>query len=107
MTDLAQRAAAADAVGAQRPLVAALQMTSGPDVAANLATATRLLRAAAEAGASVAVLPENFSFMGMRDADKLAVADFVIPNDSDRATLLARTDAVLDAVRAWRSPSSP
>lgn len=75
MTDLAQRAAAADAVGAQRPLVAALQMTSGPDVAANLATATRLLRAAAEAGASVAVLPENFSFMGMRDADKLAVAE--------------------------------
>ena len=32
------------------PVVAALQMTSGPDVSANLAVADRLLRAAADAG---------------------------------------------------------
>jgi nitrilase len=75
MTGLVQRDAAADAAGAQRPRVAALQMTSGSEVAANLATATRLLRAAADAGACVAVLPENFSFMGRRDADKLGVAE--------------------------------
>jgi nitrilase len=55
--------------------VAALQMTSGPDVAANLEQAGRLLSEAARAGASVAVLPENFSFMGVRDADKRGVAE--------------------------------
>ncbi|MBU6377265.1 MAG: carbon-nitrogen hydrolase family protein [Gammaproteobacteria bacterium] len=59
----------------ERPCVAALQMTSGPDVDANLATAERLLRAAAAAGACVAVLPENFSCMGLRDVDKLAIAE--------------------------------
>lgn len=55
--------------------VAALQMTSGPDVAANLAQAATLLEEAARAGAAVAVLPENFAFMGLRDADKRAVAE--------------------------------
>jgi len=55
--------------------VAALQMTSGADVTANLSTAERLLRAAAECGACVAVLPENFAFMGRRDRDKLDVAE--------------------------------
>jgi predicted amidohydrolase len=50
--------------------VAALQMTSAADRDANLATVDRLLRQAAAAGARVAVLPENFSFMGIRDADR-------------------------------------
>lgn len=54
---------------------AALQMTSGPDVAANLASAGALLRDAAERGAAVALLPENFAFMGQRDADKRTVAE--------------------------------
>jgi nitrilase len=52
--------------------VAALQMTSAADRDANLATAGRLLQRAAAAGARVAVLPENFSFMGARDADRRA-----------------------------------
>ena len=56
-------------------IVAALQMTTGADVAANLATTARLAAGAAERGARVLVLPENFAFMGMRDADKLAVAE--------------------------------
>jgi deaminated glutathione amidase len=55
--------------------VAALQMTSGPDVAANLAQAGTLLEEAARGGAQLAVLPENFSFMGLKDADKRAVAE--------------------------------
>jgi predicted amidohydrolase len=55
--------------------VAAVQMTSAPDVAANLATAGTLLEQAAREGARIALLPENFSFMGMRDADKRAVAE--------------------------------
>jgi nitrilase len=55
--------------------VAALQMTSGPDVAANLAQAAALLEEAARRGAQLAALPENFSFMGLKDADKRAVAE--------------------------------
>ncbi len=50
-------------------------MTSGPDVRANLAVAEELLGAAAAAGAVLAVLPENFAFMGLKDADKRAVAE--------------------------------
>ncbi len=55
--------------------VAAIQMTSGPEVSANLATAARLLEEAASRGAVVAGLPENFSIMGRKEADKLAVAE--------------------------------
>ena len=55
--------------------VAAVQMTSGARVDANLETARRLLSIAAGAGAKVAVLPENFALMGRREADKLAIAE--------------------------------
>ena len=55
--------------------VAALQMTSAIDVASNLATAARLLAQAAAAGAKLAVLPENFAFMGKRETDRQAIAE--------------------------------
>ena len=55
--------------------VAAVQMTSGPDVTANLEQARALLEEAAGLAARLAVLPENFSFMGLEDADKRRVAE--------------------------------
>ena len=55
--------------------VAAIQMTSGPDVGQNLEQARALLEAAAARGAALAALPENFAFMGLKDADKRAVAE--------------------------------
>jgi deaminated glutathione amidase len=55
--------------------VAAIQMTSGHVVPDNLAAAGKLLREAKELGADIACLPENFSFIGLKDADKLAVAE--------------------------------
>jgi nitrilase len=55
--------------------VAAIQMTSGHIVTDNLAAAAALLREAKEAGADIACLPENFSFIGLHDADKLQVAE--------------------------------
>jgi len=55
--------------------VAAIQMTSGPDLAANLEQAEALLEEAAARDARLAVLPENFAFMGLKDADKRAVAE--------------------------------
>lgn len=55
--------------------VAALQMCSGEAQSANLTTAGRLLETAAARGARVAVLPENFSMMARRDADRRALAE--------------------------------
>jgi deaminated glutathione amidase len=55
--------------------VAALQMTSGADVQENLKEARSLLQEAHAAEAALAVLPENFAFMGMHDVDKLAIAE--------------------------------
>jgi nitrilase len=55
--------------------VAAIQMTSGPDVSANLQQARALLEQARERGACLAALPENFAFMGLKDADKRAVGE--------------------------------
>jgi deaminated glutathione amidase len=56
-------------------IVAAIQMTSSHVVADNLAVAGALLREAKDAGAEVACLPENFGFIGLKDADKLQVAE--------------------------------
>jgi deaminated glutathione amidase len=55
--------------------VAAIQMTSSHIVADNLAAAGCLLREAKDSGCDIACLPENFSFIGLRDADKLQVAE--------------------------------
>ena len=55
--------------------VAAIQMTSGHVVEDNLAAAGELLREAKDLGADIACLPENFSFIGLKDADKLNVAE--------------------------------
>ncbi|MBX3608420.1 MAG: carbon-nitrogen hydrolase family protein [Hydrogenophaga sp.] len=55
--------------------VAAIQMVSGISLDANLSEALRLLRLAAAGGAELAVLPEYFCFMGMKDEDKLVIAE--------------------------------
>ena len=55
--------------------VAAVQMTSGNDVAANLATARALVAKAAEAGASLVLLPENFGLMALHARDKVAARE--------------------------------
>lgn len=48
---------------AQSHRVAAIQMVSGRDIDANLKEAARLLAEAADQGAAVAVLPENFAVL--------------------------------------------
>ncbi len=55
--------------------VAAIQMVSAADVGRNLAAAAALLRQSRERGARIAALPENFAFMGLAEADKLAIAE--------------------------------
>lgn len=55
--------------------VAAIQMASGPNVNANLLEAARLIKLAAEAGAKLVVLPENFAIMGMSEFDKVKIRE--------------------------------
>ena len=54
---------------------AALQMCSTEDLANNLATCKRLAAKAAQRGAALLVLPENFAFLGRRERDKIEVAE--------------------------------
>lgn len=57
------------------PTAAVIQLTSGPEVAANLASARTLLERAHTEGATFAALPENFAIMGHKEADKLEVGE--------------------------------
>ncbi len=54
---------------------AAIQMASGPSVAANLVEAERLITRAAEKGAELVVLPENFALMGKTEFEKLSIRE--------------------------------
>jgi nitrilase len=54
---------------------AAVQMTSTRDVGRNLEAARELIGKAVARGAELVVLPENFSFLGAQDADRLAAAE--------------------------------
>ncbi|MDD5036363.1 MAG: carbon-nitrogen hydrolase family protein [Methylococcaceae bacterium] len=56
-------------------ICSAVQMASSPHVEANLIEAGRWVAKAAEQGASLVVLPENFAIMGMSEFDKLSVAE--------------------------------
>ncbi len=55
--------------------LAAIQMVSATRVEANLAAAHQLLLQAAAQGAELAVLPEYFCIMGLKDTDKLALCE--------------------------------
>lgn len=55
--------------------IAAIQMVSGTDVQTNLEAAGQLLAQAAAQGAELAVLPEYFCLMGLKDTDKLKIQE--------------------------------
>ncbi len=56
-------------------LIAAVQMISGPDVAANLVEAGRLIASASAQGARLVALPEYFPLIGASDAERLAARE--------------------------------
>lgn len=66
--------------------LAAIQMNSHTEPAHNLAQAGELLARAAGEGAQLAVLPENFSYLGARDSDRLVAAE--APGDGPAQTFL-------------------
>src|SRR3989344_3358656 len=55
--------------------LAAIQMTSGPEVTPNLAAAETLIAAAAAAGGGRAALPENLALRARSDAERLGAAE--------------------------------
>jgi predicted amidohydrolase len=55
--------------------MASIQMVSTPNVDENLDVAGCLIKAAADSGAQLAVLPEYFCLMGLKDTDKVNVRE--------------------------------
>ncbi len=55
--------------------VSAIQMVSGTELQSNLDCAHGWLRAAAQEGAELALLPEYFCLLGQHDRDKLAIQE--------------------------------
>lgn len=74
------------------PKVGVLQITSGPDVEANLAAVERTAALVAREGACLAVVPECFAYLGPEEG-KLALAE-PLPTGGrilDRCRILARS----------------
>jgi len=55
--------------------VAAIQMASGSNVTANLHEAARLINDAANMGAKLVILPENFALMAMHPSDNIKIRE--------------------------------
>jgi predicted amidohydrolase len=55
--------------------ITGIQMVSTPGLQENLETASRLIKTAALNGAQVAVLPEYFCIMGLKDTDKVSARE--------------------------------
>ncbi|OYY18449.1 MAG: acyltransferase [Polynucleobacter sp. 24-46-87] len=55
--------------------MASIQMVSTPSLSENLEVAASLIKAAADCGAQLAVLPEYFCLMGLKDTDKVSARE--------------------------------
>ncbi len=77
----------------QRFAVAVVQMSSGADRVTNLTRATALIRAAAERGARLIVLPEVFAWRGPR-ADEPGVAEPIPGPTTEAMAAVARACGV-------------
>lgn len=66
-------------------------MASGPNPHANLAEAERLIDEAAQRGAQLVVLPENFAVMGLTEQDKVGLRE--APGDGPIQRFLAERSA--------------
>jgi predicted amidohydrolase len=78
--------------------IAAVQLTSTEDVAANLERSARLVRAAAAAGAQLIGLPENFAYLGSDRDHRLSVAEAL---DGGPGPILSGMQALARETGAW------
>lgn len=64
-------------IGSERDMtnVAVVQMISSSSIKSNLDVVERFLMNASEKQVSLVVLPENFAFMGIKETDKLQIAE--------------------------------
>src|SRR5690242_12783282 len=53
------------------PKISAIQMCSSDNIDENLETAAKFIQQAAASDARLAILPENFAFMGVNNTDRL------------------------------------
>ena len=96
--------------------VAAIQLNSGTNVNANLLAAEKMLEQAAQQGATLAVLPENFAYMGAACRDAAIIKEPA--GEGPLQTFLSRLAARLgiwivggtipietDTAHKWRSAS--
>ncbi|XP_061985715.1 deaminated glutathione amidase, chloroplastic/cytosolic-like [Populus nigra] len=74
--------------------VAAVQMTSINDLAANFATCSRLVREAVAAGAKLVCFPESFSFIAAKDGESVKLAEPLDGPIMQRYCLLARESGI-------------
>lgn len=83
----------------ERFLAACLQLTSREVVRENLATCARLCAEARQRGAALAVLPENFAFLGRHELDKLALAEVL--DDARPGPILAALQQIARTEKLW------
>jgi predicted amidohydrolase len=79
--------------------VACLQLTSRGDVQQNLTTCAKLCGEARDRGAKLALLPENFAFMGMHEREKFAVAETL--SDQAPGPILSALKDMATQGRLW------
>ena len=82
-------------------IAAAVQMNSGPDLAKNLARARALVEQAADRGARLVALPENFALMTANEEDKRDAAEAIEPGPSEKPGRIV--SAMAEAAAATKS----
>src|SRR5688572_25984645 len=84
-------------------VVAAVQMTSGEDVDANLERCRELVREAATAGALIVGLPENFAYLGSSQDHRLSIAEALPAADGrdEPGPILAAMRALAHKAGVW------
>ncbi|GMY08673.1 nitrilase-like protein 2 [Fagus crenata] len=90
----ARAVASESAMAANSVRVAAAQITSVNDLAANFSTCSRLVKEAALAGAKLLCFPESFSYVGAKDGDSVKIAEPLDGPIMQRYCSLARESSI-------------
>lgn len=80
----------------QKVKVALLQLTSGPDIAENVAVVEGMVRDAAGQGARFILTPENTCHMGLSPEEKLNLSPA-----ADQHPMIARIGALANELKVW------